>query len=134
MYTLLAPHLPQSLQEETVIKLLSDMASEPSGPTFLEAISKVACPWSEALGEAYLGGLRAFVAHLDQKSKSGSPWDDTLSLAATALPPACWGVAREPLTVPKDNHNWYIQHFQRLLDDFASTLQLRARIDKEIPL
>jgi hypothetical protein len=134
MYTLLAPHLPQSLQEETVMKLLDDMASESSGPTFLEAISKVTRPWSEALGEAYLRGLRAFVAQLDQKSKSAEPWDDTLSLAGVALPPACWSAAREPLTVPKDNHNWYIQHFQRLLDDFASTLQLRARIDKEIPL
>ena len=134
MYTLLAPHLPQSLQEKAVMRLLGDMAAAPSGPSFYEAVSQVARPWSEALGEEYLRGLRAFVAQLDQKSKSAEPWDDTLTIASAALPAGCVMEACEPLTVPKDNHNWYIQHFQRQLDDFASTLQLRTRIDKEIPL
>ena len=134
MYTLLAPHIPQSLQEETVMRLLGDVTSASSGPSFYEAISQVNHPWSEALGDEYLRGLRAFVAELDQKSKNAEPWDDTLSIASAALPPRCVMAACEPLAVPKDNHNWYIQHFQRQLDDFASTMQLRTRIDKEIPL
>jgi Family of unknown function (DUF5691) len=134
MYTLLAPHIPQSLQEETVMRLLGDVTSASSGPSFYEAISQVNHPWSEALGDEYLRGLRAFVAGLDQKSKNAEPWDDTLSIASAALPPRCVMAACEPLAVPKDIHNWYIQHFQRQLDDFASTMQLRTRIDKEIPL
>jgi hypothetical protein len=131
LYTLLAPQLPQSLQEEAAMKLLGDTTESESGLS--QTLSLVAHPWSEALGQAYLGGLQAFVAQLDQKSKSANPWDDTLTIAAIALPPACVGAASQPLTVPKGNHNWSIQRFQRQLDDFASTLQLRARIDKEIP-
>jgi hypothetical protein len=62
------------------------------------------------------------------------PWDESLAVAATALPADILSAACEPLVVPGDRHNWYTQQFQRQLDGFQNTMRLRARIEKEISL
>jgi hypothetical protein len=131
MYAQLAPHLPHSLQEETAKRLLQDPSAQP-GLSFSLALTSVAAPWTKTLGDEYLAGLRAFVAHLDKKSNSADPWGDSLSLAATALPVACLAEAARPLVVPDENRNWYIQRFQHDLDGFQYVVELRASIEKEL--
>jgi Family of unknown function (DUF5691) len=131
MYALLAPNLPHPLQEETAMRLLRDPSAQ-LGPSFSLALTSVAAPWTRALGDEYLAGLRAFVGHLDKKSNSSDPWGDTLSFAATALPVDCLAEAAQPLVVPDENRNWYIQQFQHGLDTFQSVVELRASIEKEL--
>jgi hypothetical protein len=132
MSALLAPNLPHSLQEEIAMRLLRDPSAQP-GPSFAQALSSVAVPWTRALGDEYLAGLQAFVAHVDKTSNSAEPWGDTLSFAATALPVDCLEAeAAKPLMVPDENHNWYIQRFQHDLDSFQNVVELRASIEKEL--
>jgi hypothetical protein len=132
MYTLLGPLLPPSLQEEPAIRLIQTPDTA-TGPYFAEAISSVGQPWSMTLGEEYLRGLRAFVSGLTGKSTKMEPWNESLAVAAIALPAECLA-AGEPLIVPGDKHNWYAQQFQRQLDGFQNTMRLRAQIEKEISL
>jgi hypothetical protein len=131
MYALLAPSLPHSLREEIAMRLLRD-PSDRLGPSFSLVLTSVAAPWTHTLGDEYLAGLRAFVAHLEKKSNSADPWGDTLSFAATALPVNCLAEAAKPLVVPDENRNWYIQQFQRDLDTFQNVVELRASIEKEL--
>jgi hypothetical protein len=131
MYALLAPNLPHTLQEETAVRLLRDPSAQP-GPSFSLALTSLAAPWTRTLGDEYLAGLQAFVAHLDKKSNSADPWGDTLSYAATALPADCLADAAKPLAVPDENRNWYIQQFQHDLDTFQYVVELRASIEKEL--
>jgi Family of unknown function (DUF5691) len=131
MYALLAPYLPHSLREETAIRILRDPSARP-GPSFFLALTSMAAPWTKTLGDEYLAGLQAFVAHLDRKSNSANSWGDTLSFAATALPVDCLAEAAKPLAVPDENRNWYIQQFQRDLDTFQNVVELRASIEKEL--
>ncbi|PWT73804.1 MAG: hypothetical protein C5B60_07695, partial [Chloroflexi bacterium] len=133
MYTLLENiSLSHSLQEETAMRLLRDPSAQ-LGPSFSLALSSVAVPWTRTLGDEYLAGLEAFVAHLDKTSNSAEPWGDTLAFAATALPVDCLAAqAAKPLMVPDENHIWYIQRFQHDLDTFQNVVELRASIEKEL--
>jgi hypothetical protein len=132
MCALLASKLPHSLQEEIAIRLLHDPSAQP-GPSFALTLASVAVPWTRALGDEYLAGLQAFVAHLDTTSNSAEPWGDTLSHAATALPADCLAAqAAKPLMVPDGSHTWYIQRFQHDLDTFQNIVELRASIEKEL--
>ena len=99
-----------------------------------EVLSHLPRPWSRAIGDAYLDGLRAFVASLGKKSTSADPWDDTLGAAGLALPPECFAAALEPLALPDDNTNWYIRNFRSQLDELADAIRVRRRIVEEIPL
>jgi hypothetical protein len=131
MCALLAPNLPHSLQEETARRLLRDPSAQ-LGPSFSLALTSLAVPWTRTVGDEYLAGLQAFVGHLDKKSNSAEPWGDTLSYAATALPVDCLAEAAQPLVIPDESRNWYIQRFQHDLDIFQNVVELRASIEKEL--
>jgi hypothetical protein len=132
MYGLLAPQIAASEREAVALRLVADPTAA-IGPRFYTVVASLEPPWSQQFGDAYLRGLRAFIAGLAAKTTSADPWDDTLAIAALALPQSCFAAALEPLTLPEKATNWYMQQFQRQLDEFTNTIQLRKRIYEEIP-
>ena len=108
-------------------------ASSNSEPSLDDVLGALPHPWSEAVGTAYIAGLRSFAATLTTKSKTAEPWDDTLEAAGLALPVACFAAALEPIETPESG-NWYLQNFRRALDRLADVLRTRQRIYEEIPL
>ena len=113
MYELLAPNLPHSLQEEIAIRLLRD----PSAQLWSLALSS-----PHISGPALDSGAGRRVSAADYRRSwpiwiknqaAPIPGSDTLTIAATALPVECLSEACEPLVVPDENRNWYIQQFQR---------------------
>ena len=131
MYAVLAPKLPQALQEAAARLLIQGNPSE-IDLSLHEALGLLNRPWSPTLADEYLQGLRAYVAQMSEKSVTDDPWSETFHLAVTGLPAESLAEAGVPLKVSVEKPNWYIQQFQRQLDEFVSHVQLRARIEKEI--
>lgn len=131
--TAVAPLLPRELAEARALAAIETTLN--GKPQELEEVlSPLAQPWSSALGEAYLRGLAEFCGGLDAKTKSLWPYDDTLEMAARALPPECFAAALAPLTLPEGNKHWAMTYFRQQLDAFADVIRLRQRIVEEIPL
>lgn len=128
-----APLLPRDVAESRAVAAIETTLN--GKPQELEEVlSPLAQPWSQALGDAYLRGLAAFCGRLDAKTKSLWPFDDTLEMAARALPPECFATALTPLTLPAGSKHWAMNYFRQQQDAFADVIRLRQRIVEEIPL
>ncbi len=132
LLTQLLPLASESDREAWTLASLAHAAADDE-PTLDELLSALPRPWSMAVSTAYVSGLRAFAATLDEKSKSAEPWDDTLHAAGLALPQAAFARALEPIPTPDSKH-WYMQNFRRQLDWLADVLRTRQRIYEEIPV
>src|SRR5262249_41466216 len=101
----LLPLLPAAEREAVVLAVLADPGAEKhlALDALLDALPR---PWSAAVGDAYMRGLRSFATTLTTKSKNAEPWDDTLSMAVgLGLPPSCFAAAIAPIELP-ENNNW----------------------------
>ncbi len=109
---------------------------------WLEAVVGAPAPWDEEFSATYLAGLRAFVPQITPEllnSKTSNPfstWLATLQAAQTALASTSIAVALAPLrlpTQPVGKFDWQSSNAQSKLDDFTNILQLRQRVQEEIP-
>jgi hypothetical protein len=132
LLTQVLPLAAEADREAWALDAIAD-ASATSEPSLDGVLGALPQPWSEAVGTAYIAGLRSFATSLTAQSKSAEPWDDTLEAAGLALPVACFAAALEPLETPESG-NWYLQNFRRALDRLADVLRTRQRIYEEIPL
>jgi hypothetical protein len=129
---LLIPLLTSAERETWTLAALTEQDAE-DPPSLRRALEALPIPWSEAVGMAYIQGLRADAATLPPQSENVEPWDDTIPDAALALPPSCFAAALEPIATPESG-NWYVSQFRHGLDSFAKTIRVRQRIQEEIPL
>ena len=74
-----------------------------------------------------------FIGGITAQTKLAEPWDDTLETAALALPETHFINRVEPLDIPDSKH-WQITYFRTQLDEWQTTVSLRRRIAKELPL
>jgi hypothetical protein len=75
----------------------------------------------------------SFIASITAQTKLAEPWDDTLETAALALPETHFVNNVEPLDMPDSKH-WQINNFRTQLEEWQTTVRLRRRIAKELPL
>lgn len=128
--------LARVVQPDRLESLALRLIAEPNayvGISPVDALGFLERPWSVAVAQAYLDGLRAFAGALTPDATVTAPWDTTLETAALALPEAVLAGAREPITVPESTR-WQIGQFGRQLDAFAETIRLRERLGKVLPL
>lgn len=129
---LVAPLVPTG-ELEAYAASYFNAASNPGSASFEEAVAVLPTPWSAAFGLAFLAAFREFVAALDPAATDVAQWDSVLSVAAFALPPACFDAALEPLELP-ESHQWRIRAFRQQLGDFVDTIRLRQQLYEEISL
>ncbi|HEX9036590.1 MAG TPA: DUF5691 domain-containing protein [Ktedonobacterales bacterium] len=128
----LAPLLPPATLDAFVLRVLAapDTYADMGLRAALDLLPR---PWSVAVAQAYLDGLRAFAVVTDTKARATDPWDTTLNDAALAMPETAFTVAREPIAVP-EAQNPYSSRFKNQLNAFAETIRLRERLVKVLPL
>jgi hypothetical protein len=132
LYRRIARLLSPGEREAQALAVLADPTAK-GPPSLGAALAALPMPWSEAVGNAYVAGLRAYAATLTPEVRGGWPWGDTLSGAALALPPSCFAAALEPIKSPESG-NWYLKYFWGQVGSFANTLRVRAHIREAIPL
>lgn len=98
-----------------------------------EILDMLPRPWGAPVADAWLSGLRGFVASITTQMKLAEPWDDTLETAALALPETHFARALEPLEIPASKH-WQVNYFRSQFEELQATIGLRQRIAKELPL
>jgi hypothetical protein len=128
----LAAYVPAAELDAFALSLLADPTAH-ADITLHAGLDLLPHPWSAAVASAYLEGLRAFGASLIPESTSAEPWEATLRNAALALPASHFAQALEPFTLP-DGLRWQVAAFGRSLDAFGASIDLRARMVKELPL
>jgi hypothetical protein len=131
LHGLVAPFVPIGEREAYAASYFTTAGNVDSA-SFDNALSMLPTPWTPTFGHAYLAALRAFVAALDPGAKDTAPWDDTPSVAALNLPPACFEAALEPLVAPESD-NWHIRNFRGQLGGLVETIRLRKQLYEEIP-
>ncbi len=131
----LAPLLPPAELEAWALALIADPEAK-NEPDLDEALDMLPTPWSEAVGTAFVVGLRAFAASLTPKSQSGEPWEDALDTASRALPPSCFAAALEPIPLPEapEGKRPNVSYFRNAIVSLVETIRLRVRIREEIRL
>ena len=90
-------------------------------------------PWSAQVADAWIAGVLSFIGGITAQTKLAEPWDDTLETAALALPETHFINKVEPLDIPDSKH-WQINDFRTQLEEWQTTISLRRRIAKELPL
>jgi hypothetical protein len=101
-----------------------------------DVLDMLPTPWSEAVGAAFVAGLRAFAATLTLKSQNGEPWEDVLDSASRALPPSCFAAALEPIPLPEapEGKKQNLTYLRNAIESFVETIRLRAHIRQEVPV
>ena len=97
--------------------------------------SSICCP-SRGARRSPTPGSRvclSFIGGITAQTKLAEPWDDTLETAALALPETHFTNKVEPLDIPDSKH-WQINYFRTQLEQWQTTVSLRRRIAKELPL
>jgi hypothetical protein len=98
-----------------------------------EILDMLPRPWSATVANAWIAGVLGFIASITAQTKLAEPWDDTLETAALALPETHLINNVEPLDIPESKH-WQINYFRTQLEEWQTTISLRRRIAKELPL
>ncbi len=130
-----APLLPPAELEAWALDCIADPEAK-NEPDLDDVLDMLPTPWSDAIGAAFVAGLRTFAASLTPKSQSGEPWEDVLDTASHALPPSCFAVALEPIPLPEapEGKRSNVTYLRNAIESFVETIRLRARIREEIPL
>ncbi len=97
----------------------------------------LATPWSKEFGDAYLAELRNYLDKVANEAQVSYPWLTSVTIATTALPPACFAAALEAWTFPesgKANTRWHVQRWHEKINTFTEALRIRQRLIEEIAL
>lgn len=135
----LLQHMPQHEAEARVLKLLTHpVLSEQN--TWDQALPALPSPWSENFGLAYLHTLRIYIATFKPKTRYSpfyDPWYQSLTIAATALPAACFSIALPDWTMPvpeaeEQKTAWQFDYWRQELKKFVDAIRIRQTIHEEI--
>jgi hypothetical protein len=129
---IVAPMLAPNDLEGFALEALADTKKHDDFSLY-EILDMLPKPWSASVADAWLIGVRGFIAGLTPQSKLAEPWYDTLDTAALAIPETHFARALEPFEVPESKH-WQINYFRSQLEELQATISLRQRIAKELPL
>lgn len=135
----LLQHMPQVEAEARVLKLLTHpVLSEQN--TWDQALPALPSPWSENFGFAYLHTLRTYISTFKPKTRYSpfyDPWYQSLTIAATALPAACFSTALPDWTMPEAEEQktaWQFDYWRQELHKFVDAIRIRQTIHEEIVL
>ena len=129
---LIAPLTPREALDEFALALLANPNAY-GNYALGDRLDLLPRPWSATAAGAF---LRAFGDALEMWAESAAPsepWTGALPLAAMALPDSQFAQAREVCAIADDQHR-NLTRWRYQLASFLSTLDLRARVIKEIPL
>jgi hypothetical protein len=128
----LAPMLASADLERFALEALADPKKRDDFSLY-EILDMLPKPWSAPVSDAWVAGVLSFIAGITAQTKLAEPWDDTLETAALALPETHFINQVEPLDIPDSKH-WQISYFRTQLEEWQTTISLRRRIAKELPL
>jgi uncharacterized protein DUF5691 len=128
----LAPMLAPADLERFALEALADPKKHDDFSLY-EILDMLPKPWSAPVSDAWVAGVLSFITGITAQTKLAEPWDDTLETAALALPESHFVNKVEPLDIPDSKH-WQINYFRTQLDEWQTTISLRRRIAKELPL
>jgi hypothetical protein len=128
----LAPMLAHADLERFALEALSDPKKRDDFSLY-EILDMLPRPWSAPVADAWIAGVLSFISGITAQTKLAEPWDDTLETAALALPETHFINKVEPLDIPDSKH-WQINYFRTQLEEWQTTVRLRRRIAKELPL
>jgi hypothetical protein len=118
--------MPQQEAENNVLSLIS----KPSKQPWTYDLQVLRQPWSKAFGDAYLQLIRDYVSSLNDQLEFNELWQSTLTMAAIALPPACFVSALQTWDIPEKGR--YSQYWKQSVKTFTDLIKLRKRIQEEI--
>jgi hypothetical protein len=128
----LAPMLAPADLERFALEALADPKKRDDFSLY-EILDMLPKPWSAPVADAWITGVLGFIGGITAQTKLAEPWDDTLETAALALPETHFVNKVEPLDIPDSKH-WQINYFRTQLEEWQTTVRLRRRIAKELPL
>ena len=129
---IVAPMLAPAELEGFALQALADPKKHDDFSLY-EILDMLPKPWSAQVANAWIAGVLSFIAGITAQTKLAEPWDDTLETAALALPETHFVNKVEPLDIPDSKH-WQINYFRTQLEEWQTTVRLRRRIAKELPL
>jgi uncharacterized protein DUF5691 len=128
----LAPMLAPADLERFALEALADTKKRDDFALY-EILDMLPRPWSTPVADAWIAGVLGFIPGITAQTKLAEPWDDTLETAALALPESHFVNKVDPLDIPDSKH-WQINYFRTQLEEWQTTISLRRRIAKELPL
>jgi hypothetical protein len=129
---IVAPMLAPADLERFALEALADPKKHDDFSLY-EILDMLPRPWSAQVADAWIAGVLSFIGGITAQTKLAEPWDDTLETAALALPETHFINKVEPLDIPDSKH-WQINYFRTQLEQWQTTVSLRRRIAKELPL
>jgi hypothetical protein len=129
---IVAPMLALADLERFALEALADPKKHDDFSLY-EILDMLPKPWSAPVSDAWIAGVLSFIGGITAQTKLAEPWDDTLETAALALPETHFINKVEPLDIPDSKH-WQINYFRTQLEQWQTTVSLRRRIAKELPL
>lgn len=125
----LLKHMPAPFAEQLTLKLLEENSD------WSMLVRELPRPWGVEFAQTYLQFLRvscvAEKIQADTFNPYADPWLRDLSVAALALPRACFAAALQPWDFPADT-GWQVQHTQQQTKTFTEIIQMRQKIYEEI--
>jgi hypothetical protein len=129
---IVAPMLALADLERFALEVLADPKKHDDF-ALSEILEMLPRPWSAPVADAWIAGVLEFIAGMTAQTKLAEPWYDTLETAALAMPETHFINKVEPLDIPDSKH-WQINSFRTQLEQWQTTVSLRRRIAKELPL
>ena len=129
---IVAPMLAPTELEGFALEALTDPKKHDDFSLY-EILDMLPRPWNAPVADAWIAGVLSFIGGITAQTKLAEPWDDTLETAALALPETHFVNKVEPLDIPDSKH-WQINYFRTQLEEWQTTISLRRRIAKELPL
>ncbi len=126
--------MPQQEAESRVQEQLINYKS-PKNAGWEDLLSALPTPWSKEFGDVYLAELRNYLGKIAVEVQNSYRWLTSVTIATTALPPACFAAALEKWTLPESSNahtRWHIQRWHEQINTFTEALRIRQRLIKEI--
>jgi len=126
--------MPQREAESRVKEQLVNNKS-PRNAGWEDLLLALATPWSKEFGDVYLAELRNYLDKIADEVQNSYRWLTSVTIATTALPPACFAAALEKWILPESSNahtRWHIQRWHEQISTFTEALRIRQRLIEEI--
>ncbi len=126
--------MPQQEAESRVQEQLINY-TPPKNAGWEDLLSALPTPWSKEFGDVYLAELRNYLGKIAVEVQNSYRWLTSVTIATTALPPACFAAALETWILPESSNThtrWHIQRWHEQINTFTEALRIRQRLIEEI--